>query len=576
MAPRPPARPAGLSLLPHTDPDLRSAAAVWPVLTRASFDARDCLYSTTAAAQARSGLICTAGAISGGHACAGKPLLLAAVLVMAPLGAQGRRPRGVVGEGVLPPGGRGGRGDHRRLRAGDRQAGRARPASHRMRSFDKAQAALEAGQPPDFLFGTTDDILGRQWAYEDRLVDLEGDSQPGPATCSMPTPSRYATLAQRQHGPARPLRAADGLGVPTTSMSGTASWSSAGFTLADIPKEWEAFWSFWCDQVQPAVRKATGPRRHLGRRPAHVGRGVRHRRSNSSSSSSRTRRHWLDRDRRLQVDDPEIRRGHDQGAWTPTPRSGARAARRPNSTSWTNTDNNKAFLAQTVVMTPNTTLSIPTALRTARPDDYYKNAATIDWPDGADGQPLVIDGALDARRGLQGRRQFCAGQGLRALPGRGRLARPLAQLRRRPHAAADARSCVEQPFWLDPSDPHRMRAAIQILTRPHRLQLSECATANGDRLPICEENVWGKAVHRVAAEGISPEQAVDEAIAIRSSPISRGAAVRRVAGIKGGCIAVRELIEAHCLPHWMGDCCVALVSAALAARARKRKGHWQR
>ena len=32
----------------------------------------------------------------------------------------------------------------------------------------------------------------------------------------------------------------------------------AGFTLADIPKEWDAFWSFWCDQVQPAVRRATG------------------------------------------------------------------------------------------------------------------------------------------------------------------------------------------------------------------------------------------------------------------------------------------------------------------------------
>ena len=44
-----------------------------------------------------------------------------------------------------------------------------------------------------------------------------------------------------------------------------------------------------------------------------------------------------------------------------------------------NIGNNKAFLAQTVVMTPNTTLSIPGALA-ARPDDYYKNAATIDWP----------------------------------------------------------------------------------------------------------------------------------------------------------------------------------------------------
>ncbi len=39
----------------------------------------------------------------------------------------------------------------------------------------------------------------------------------------------------------------------------------------------------------------------------------------------------------------------------------------PGSTNWTNIDNNKAFLAQTVVMTPNPTLSIPAALRTSGP-----------------------------------------------------------------------------------------------------------------------------------------------------------------------------------------------------------------
>jgi hypothetical protein len=32
----------------------------------------------------------------------------------------------------------------------------------------------------------------------------------------------------------------------------------AGFSLDDIPKDWEAFWSFWCDEVQPAVRRALG------------------------------------------------------------------------------------------------------------------------------------------------------------------------------------------------------------------------------------------------------------------------------------------------------------------------------
>jgi hypothetical protein len=58
-----------------------------------------------------------------------------------------------------------------------------------------------------------------------------------------------------------------------------------------------------------------------------------------------------------------------------------------------------------------------------------------------------------------------------------------------------------------------MHAAIQILTRPHQYS-GEGVRDNelrSDR--IGEEEIWGKAVHRVAADGISPEHAVDEAIA---------------------------------------------------------------
>jgi multiple sugar transport system substrate-binding protein len=73
------------------------------------------------------------------------------------------------------------------------------------------------------------------------------------------------------------------------------------------------------------------------------------------------------------------------------------------------------------------------------------------------------------------------------------------------------RKLVEQPFWLDTSDPHRMRAAVQMLTRTHLLDMNvrdnEWRSAG-----IWEENVWGNAVHRAVAEGVSPEQAVDEAI----------------------------------------------------------------
>ena len=71
---------------------------------------------------------------------------------------------------------------------------------------------------------------------------------------------------------------------------------------------------------------------------------------------------------------------------------------------------------------------------------------------------------------------------------------------------------LDAPFWLDPGDPHRMAAAMQFLTRP-RAQTLAVVSLDPRYLLVQRESVWGKAVHRVAAEGITPEQAVDEAIA---------------------------------------------------------------
>ena len=165
---------------------------------------------------------------------------------------------------------------------------------------------------------------------------------------------------------------------------------------------------------------------------------------------------WLDRDRRLQVDNPAVRAGIIKAveAYTAIWRKGCTP---PDATSWTNVDNNKAFFTQTVVMTANTTLSIPGALRTARPDDYYKNAATIDWPDGANGQPLVIVGAIQRAVVFKaGGNPALAEEFVRFLAEEGWLAHWL-------DFASDRfmppmRKLVEHPFWLDPSDPHRMRA----------------------------------------------------------------------------------------------------------------------
>ena len=64
-------------------------------------------------------------------------------------------------------------------------------------------------------------------------------------------------------------------------------------------------------------------------------------------------------------------------------------------------------------MTLNISLSIPSALKATRPEDYYRNAATIDWPDSIYGQPLRLMGEIylavvlkDGRNVAASRRSF--------------------------------------------------------------------------------------------------------------------------------------------------------------------------
>jgi multiple sugar transport system substrate-binding protein len=71
---------------------------------------------------------------------------------------------------------------------------------------------------------------------------------------------------------------------------------------------------------------------------------------------------------------------------------------------------------------------------------------------------------------------------------------------------------LDAPFWRDPSDPHRMASVMQVASRPMQ---HDYATVSGDRRYdlVWQELIWPKAIHRVVTENITPEQAVDEAIA---------------------------------------------------------------
>ena len=210
----------------------------------------------------------------------------------------------------------------------------------------------------------------------------------------------------------------------------------AGFTLEDIPKEWDAFWSFWCDEVQPAVRKALG-RDDIWGVGLSMGPGV-DTQNGFFQFLAANEGEYVTRDGRLVIDDPEIRRKLVAAidSYTAFYRKGCTP---PDAVNWSTGDrNNKAFLAQTVVMTENETLSIVNALKPDRPDDYYQNSATIEWPLGPTGEPFPIEGSVSVAVVFKdGGHVATAKEFVRFLVGEGWLA-ALPQLLRRAHAAADA------------------------------------------------------------------------------------------------------------------------------------------
>jgi multiple sugar transport system substrate-binding protein len=370
----------------------------------------------------------------------------------------------------------------------------------------KLAAALEAGRPPDFAFGSVLTEYTAKWALDDRLADL---SEPlGPLTGLFdPDALARAVLPNTRTG-RKALYA-----LPTGRTSNYIHvWRSlleqAGFTLSDIPRDWQGFWSFWCDTVQPAVRRATGRDDIYG-----VGLPMSARAFDTlfefHQFMAAYEADYVTPDGELVLDNPEVRRRLAEAldGYVTIHRKGCTP---PASVDWDITENNKAFLAQTVVMTPNLSLSIPSALKVTRPEDYHRNAATIDWPDGIYGQPLRLMGEIYLAVIPKDGRTVAAEEFVRFLVTEGWLAHYFDFSGDRWLPVTPA--LLDQPFWLDPGDPHRMAAAMQAKSQPLEHDYP-AVTGDWRHERVEQEFVWAKAVHQVAAKGVSPEQAVDEAIA---------------------------------------------------------------
>ena len=198
----------------------------------------------------------------------GQAIVLAAALLLAPLGAQVADlvewwQKGYYAKRT--------RRSKKRSPPSSREAATGRDTFVEDELPGKIAAALEAGQPPDFAHGLSG-LLCRKMGL--RRATARSLRRCGPLFRSLRSgrPQPGSLLLDAKTG----QKALYGLPIGR-STNHIHVWKKLFWTrsrLSPSPKfrrEWEAFWSFWCDEVQPAVRRATGRKDIWGIGAADVG-----------------------------------------------------------------------------------------------------------------------------------------------------------------------------------------------------------------------------------------------------------------------------------------------------------------
>ncbi|NEQ31396.1 MAG: carbohydrate ABC transporter substrate-binding protein, partial [Leptolyngbya sp. SIO4C5] len=364
----------------------------------------------------------------------------------------------------------------------------------------KTLRSRQAGNPPDILLSVKSAYPISDW--QGKLADV--------SEVILPMRQSYsadALAAAKMFGVKVPDREYYGVPVNQSSMH-VHYWqdllAEAGFTPADIPKDWDSFWTFW-QTVQTRLRASQN--RDI------YGLGL-----PFSTSAADTYQIFeqvlraydvqlLNQAGQLQVSDPAVRQGIiDSLNWyAQFYRQGTVP---PAAVSWLDSDNNRAFLNRDVVMTLNPTLSIPAAVRNDA-DTYFNQLGTLELPNKPDGEPLdhlvvvrkaiVFNDALNQAAAKDFLAYLIQPEVLNTFlkSSYGRFSPP-------------TNAIAQDAFWLDPADPH-----ISIVNRTltaGRVQVLE-NVQNPAYGVFLEENVWGQVLEQMVTEDLGAEQAADRAIA---------------------------------------------------------------
>jgi multiple sugar transport system substrate-binding protein len=367
----------------------------------------------------------------------------------------------------------------------------------------KAISAMTSGDVPDLIFHDAPATILPQNAWNDRLVDVSDVVEAQRANLS-----ETALLGSSFYNGTTKQRAFY-LAPVKQACAPFHIWGDlvrkAGFNLADAPKTWDAFWDFF-KPVQTALR-GKGMRKiyGLGMQITTVG-------PNDGNGLfahfliANGGQHIVTRDGKLHTDDPQVREAAIRTVtyMTDTYKAGFIP---PEALSWNDADDNNGYHEKLFVMDIDGTLSTELAMIKDK-KAYYEDMVVMGLPNRNDGGPMPA--IVGAGGGF-------IPKGAKNIP----VAKEFMQFFMQPQVMNE--NCKgglgrwvpvipsvvkEDPWWRDPSDPHRLPYVQEAVLGPTVPAYNGFNPAWGQ---VNAEQVWGQAHADVIKNGMTPAAAVDKA-----------------------------------------------------------------
>jgi len=365
----------------------------------------------------------------------------------------------------------------------------------------KLIAGMQTGDVPDLVHCVTADrFLVPRAAWDDQLEDVTDvlDTQKAEFIPTALQASRYYNAKLKQYSNYT-------VGIKCSAMMNSV-WrplvEEAGFSVPNIPRTQDAYYDFFQgvqDKLRAKGKRIFGLGYSMAAKEADAGNLF------AAFLLAYGGQDVVLPDGKLNIDDSKVRKAVStalERLTTPYQKGYVP----PGAINWGDVDNNNAFYAKQVVMTPNATISIAVA-QSDKTDQYYKEIITHGRPLGNDGKPILGVLAVAPCFIPKGAKNLDAGKALlRDFIRPESLNTYLKETRAR-YLPVMMRIVKEDPYWTDPNDPHRPIAVETGLVLP---TIPNWMNRNPAYSQVLSEQLWSQAEASITQKSMPVEKAVDE------------------------------------------------------------------